>query len=137
MSQTQNWRTIELLLGGVIFSIMGLELIGIVDDVRERHGSIWFAVGLGAAAATLVLVIRSVYVLGVLILERRRRRSGEDSREHLEKEAEQAAQRDDDRGHHYAQRRAKQRVAEGDYLSEKRLGARRVPCSCGPGCAVP
>ena len=127
MSQTQNWRTIELLLEGVIFSIMGLELIGIVDDVRERHGSIWFAVGLGAAAATLVLVIRSVYVLGVLILERRRRRSGEDSREQLEKEAKQAAPRDDDRGHHYAQRRAKQwrakqRVAEVDYLSEKRLG---------------
>jgi len=122
MSQTQNWRTIELLLGGVIFSIMGLELIGIVDDVRERHGSIWFAVGLGAAAATLVLVIRSVYVLGVLILERRRRRSGEDSREQLENEAKLAAQRDDDRGHHYAQRRAKQRVAEVDYLSEKRLG---------------
>lgn len=124
ISETQNWRTIELLLEGAIFSIMGLELFKIVDEVRDRHGSVWFALGIGVAALALVLVIRSVYVLMVLMVERRRARRGEESRGQLAESASRAEGIDDQRKQRYFTRRVKQRVADVDYLSGTRLGMR-------------
>ncbi|WP_430867175.1 cation:proton antiporter [Demequina aurantiaca] len=124
LSQTQNWRTIELLLEGAIFAIMGLELIGIVDGVRETHGSVWFAVELGGVALVLVLVVRSLYVGMVLVLERRRARKGEASRERLEQFASLAGGINDQRKRRHFTRRVKQRVADVDYLTDSRLGRR-------------
>lgn len=37
LSDSQNWRTVELVLEGAIFLVMGLELSSIVDDVRVDH----------------------------------------------------------------------------------------------------
>jgi len=56
------WRTIELLLEGAVFLIMGLEVFALVEDVHEAHGSLWVAVGLGALTAALVVALRSVFV---------------------------------------------------------------------------
>jgi CPA1 family monovalent cation:H+ antiporter len=39
LSDEVNWRTVELVLEGGIFLIMGLELDQIVSDVREHEGS--------------------------------------------------------------------------------------------------
>ena len=124
ISQTQNWQTIELLLEGLIFSIMGLELIGIVDEVRENHGSVWFAVAIGAVAVPLILIIRAGYVFGVLVLERRRARRGEESRDQLSRFADLAGGMDDARKKRLFTRRVKQRQADVDYLSDQRLGRR-------------
>lgn len=75
IAETANWRTLELLLEGAVFLLMGLELYGLVVDVRAEHGSLWIAVGLGALAAVVVLAVRTGYVTFLLRgLSRRARR---------------------------------------------------------------
>lgn len=61
---TENavWRTVELLLEGGVFLVMGLEVFGLVLDVRQAHGSLWVALGLGALTATIVIGVRAVFV---------------------------------------------------------------------------
>ncbi|SFJ66429.1 sodium:proton antiporter [Cellulomonas sp. KH9] len=56
------WRTLELLLEGSVFLLMGLEVFGLVEDVLDVHGSLWVALGLGALTGTLVLTVRSLFV---------------------------------------------------------------------------
>ncbi|MDN5762920.1 MAG: sodium:proton antiporter [Microlunatus sp.] len=70
------WRTLEMLLENAIFLLMGLELFGLVADVRSEHGSVLTAIQLGALAALLVVCIRTVFVApSVWLLARRARRS--------------------------------------------------------------
>ncbi|KQW49297.1 cation:proton antiporter [Nocardioides sp. Root1257] len=83
LSEEQNWRTIELLLEGGVFLLMGLELESIVSDVNDTHGDLWAAVWIGAAATGLVIVIRALYVVPLMLGLRRRAERGQASREHL------------------------------------------------------
>jgi NhaP-type Na+/H+ or K+/H+ antiporter len=83
ISEALNWRTIELLLEGAVFLIMGLELYGLVQDVREEHGSVWTAFGLGLAAIGLVLVVRAAYVAVLLWALAHDRRRGERIKDYL------------------------------------------------------
>lgn len=76
IAEAANWRTLELLLEGAVFLLMGLELYGLVVEVREDHGSVWVAVGLGAMGAAVVLVVRAGYVAYLLATLRRRARRG-------------------------------------------------------------
>lgn len=70
------WRTVELLLEGAVFLLMGLEVVALVQDVRVAHGSVWLALGLGALTATLVVALRSAFVAwSVWALARRSQRS--------------------------------------------------------------
>ncbi|MDR1355666.1 MAG: sodium:proton antiporter [Propionibacteriaceae bacterium] len=72
------WRTIELLLESAIFLLMGLQLFALHEDAVITHQNEWLALGLGAAAATVVIVIRSVFVAGAVhLLSRRTQRLGE------------------------------------------------------------
>ena len=69
------WRTLEMLLESAIFLLMGLELYGLVVEVHEEHDSVWTAITLGALAAVMVIIIRSVFVAPSLwLLHRRGRR---------------------------------------------------------------
>jgi CPA1 family monovalent cation:H+ antiporter len=83
IAEAANWRTLELLLEGAVFLLMGLELYGLVVEVREDHGSVWVAVGLGAMAAAVVLVVRAGYVAYLLATLRRRARRGVTMRGYL------------------------------------------------------
>ncbi|WP_124707942.1 cation:proton antiporter [Gordonia insulae] len=62
LSDTQNWRTVEFLLEGGVFLLMGLELSGLIAAVRDEHGGITTAVWIGLAALAITLVVRSLYV---------------------------------------------------------------------------
>ncbi|UOQ90939.1 sodium:proton antiporter [Agromyces endophyticus] len=62
LSDTQNWRTVELVLEGAVFLVMGLELTAIVDDVETSHSGAWHAVGLAAIALVATVLIRAAYV---------------------------------------------------------------------------
>jgi CPA1 family monovalent cation:H+ antiporter len=62
LSDSQNWKTIELILEGAIFLTMGLELTAIVGDVQADHGGIGFSIAIAAAALVLTIVVRTVYV---------------------------------------------------------------------------
>ncbi|MGW9631733.1 cation:proton antiporter [Agromyces sp. NPDC055520] len=75
LSDAQNWRTIELVLEGAVFLVMGLELTAIVADVEAAHAGVWAAVGLAAIALVATVLIRAAFVaplLGALARKARR-----------------------------------------------------------------
>ncbi|MCL1869884.1 MAG: cation:proton antiporter [Promicromonosporaceae bacterium] len=66
VSEYANWRTVELLLEGGVFLLMGLELSGMVADVRHEHGSLWMGAGVAGLAAAVVLLVRAAYLAPLL-----------------------------------------------------------------------
>ncbi|KQR52142.1 hypothetical protein ASF88_11245 [Leifsonia sp. Leaf336] len=74
LSDSQNWRTVELVLEGIIFLTMGLELFGIVQKVQNDHSGVLPAVGIAAAALLLTILIRAAFVAPLLALLARRSR---------------------------------------------------------------
>ena len=77
LSESSNWRTVELLLEGAVFMLMGLELIGLVTQVNEEHRSAWDALAVAGLAAVAVLTVRAAFVAPLLGLLHRRARLGE------------------------------------------------------------
>lgn len=74
LSERQNWRTIEVLLEGLVFLLMGLEVRALVDDVAAgRHGVVQ-AIEVAVAALAVALAVRMAYVVAVVLMERRRLR---------------------------------------------------------------
>ncbi|GAA1800460.1 sodium:proton antiporter [Agromyces neolithicus] len=76
LSDAQTWRTIELVLEGAVFLVMGLELSGIVDEVERAHEGVWAAVRIAAIAFVAALLIRAAYVAPLLAALGRRARRG-------------------------------------------------------------
>ncbi|TYL45333.1 sodium:proton antiporter [Nocardioides sp. BGMRC 2183] len=75
LSDAQSWRTVELVLEGSIFLLMGLEIFGIIDEVHETGQGLDTAFALAAAALLLVLLVRAAYVALLLVgLHRRAER---------------------------------------------------------------
>jgi CPA1 family monovalent cation:H+ antiporter len=75
LSDSQNWRTVELVLEGTIFLTMGLQISSIVADVEEDHAGVGSAVLIAAGALVLTILVRAAYVAPLLgILARRARR---------------------------------------------------------------
>ncbi|WP_374007796.1 cation:proton antiporter [Leifsonia sp. LS-T14] len=84
LSDTQNWRTVELILEGLIFLTMGLELFGIVQNVQNDHAGVLPAIGIAAGALLLTIVVRAGFVAPLLALLARRHRRGQRIRPRLE-----------------------------------------------------
>ena len=80
IAEDSNWHTVELLLEGSVFLLMGIELFALVTDVREAHGSLWRAVGIAVLAAVVILLVRSLYVTALLRSIARRARRGQSMR---------------------------------------------------------
>jgi CPA1 family monovalent cation:H+ antiporter len=74
MSDTLNWRTIELVLEGGVFLIMGLELYGLVVESEAKHEGVWHAATLAAVAILIVIVVRIMYVAPLVWIQSRRAR---------------------------------------------------------------
>jgi NhaP-type Na+/H+ or K+/H+ antiporter len=69
LSDSQNWRTVELVLEGAVFLTMGVQISSIVANVERDHAGVGTAVLLAAGALVLTIVVRAAYVaplLGVL-----------------------------------------------------------------------
>ena len=69
LSDTQNWRTVELVLEGAVFLTMGVQIKSIVLNVEHDHAGVGTAVLVAAGALLLTVLIRAAYVaplLGVL-----------------------------------------------------------------------
>jgi CPA1 family monovalent cation:H+ antiporter len=74
LSDSQNWRTVELVLEGAVFLIMGLQIKTIVTNVEADHGGVGTAVLIATAALLLTILVRTAYVaplLGLLHLQRK------------------------------------------------------------------
>ncbi len=74
LSDDANWRTIELLLEGGVFLVMGLELKDIVDENYTDHGGRGWAAVLAASALGIALVVRIGWVSFLVWLQSRRAR---------------------------------------------------------------
>ncbi|MFT4051087.1 MAG: sodium:proton antiporter [Microbacterium sp.] len=66
LSDEVNWRTVELVLEGGIFLVMGLELDQIVEDVLSRNEGIALPTALALGALAIVLVVRAGFVAVLL-----------------------------------------------------------------------
>lgn len=74
MSDEHNWRTIELMLEGAVFLLMGLELKEIVESNIEDHNGLGVGIGIAAGALALILAVRAAYVTVLVWLQSRRAR---------------------------------------------------------------
>ncbi|NKY10879.1 cation:proton antiporter [Cellulomonas hominis] len=83
IAEAANWRTLELLLEGGVFLLMGLELYGLVEEVQDDHGHLGIAFGLAALSAVVVLLVRTGYVAFLLRTLSRRARRGATVRGYL------------------------------------------------------
>ena len=83
MTERAVWRTLELLLESAVFLVMGLELWGLLADVRAAHGSLTRALVVGLGVGALVLAIRAAFIAPSLVLLRRRLRRSPAIRERL------------------------------------------------------
>lgn len=88
-----NWRTVELLLEGGVFLLLGLELPAIVEDVHAADGSLWLALGLAALGAGGVLLVRTAYVWPLLIWLSRKAECAAERREDLAAASERLGSR--------------------------------------------
>ncbi|MEI4280289.1 cation:proton antiporter [Klenkia terrae] len=71
LSDAQNWSTVEMLLEGAVFLLMGLQLVGIVRDVQDEHAGVGTALAIAAGALVLTVAVRAAYVSLLLLGQRR------------------------------------------------------------------
>lgn len=64
----QNWHTVELVLEGFIFLVMGLQFFGIVERVSASGPSLGPAISVALMAGTLTIVVRAAVVSPMLKL---------------------------------------------------------------------
>ena len=78
MTEQAVWRTLELLLESAVFLIMGLELFGLLEDLRGSRGDLGATLWLAALTGALVIALRAGFVAPSLLLLHRRtaRRAG-------------------------------------------------------------
>lgn len=77
LSDTQNWRTVELVLEGAVFLTMGLQIKSIVTNVQDDHAGIGVAAVIAVGALALTILIRAIYVSALLRSLTSRARHGE------------------------------------------------------------
>jgi NhaP-type Na+/H+ or K+/H+ antiporter len=66
LSDSQNWRTVELVLEGAVFLTMGLQIRQVLADVEEEHTGVGPALLLALGALGLVILVRAAYVAPLL-----------------------------------------------------------------------
>ncbi|GAA3641507.1 sodium:proton antiporter [Microbacterium awajiense] len=72
ISDASTWRTIEFLLEGAVFLIMGLELFAIVQGNGGGAQRLLSGLGIAALAFVLIVLVRAAYVMPMLRLHARR-----------------------------------------------------------------
>ncbi|GAA1860164.1 cation:proton antiporter [Microbacterium koreense] len=71
LSDASTWRTIEFVLEGAVFLMMGLELYGIVQGNVAADGGVAKALGIAALAFVVIVLVRAAYVVPMLSLHTR------------------------------------------------------------------
>jgi len=76
LSDSQNWQTVELVLEGAIFLLMGLELSGIAARVHGENDGVGTAIGIALAGLLLTILLRAAFIapllMGLAALSQRR-----------------------------------------------------------------
>jgi CPA1 family monovalent cation:H+ antiporter len=76
LSDTLNWRTVELVLEGAVFLLMGLELKQIVSEI-DKQGALGTGVLIAVLALLIILAVRAGYVSLLVWLQSRRARTSQ------------------------------------------------------------
>lgn len=84
VSDSQNWRTIELVLEGVVFLTMGLQIKTIVSAVESKHAGVGTAVIIAAGALLLTILVRAAYIAPLLGVLSSRSKRGEKMQAQME-----------------------------------------------------
>ena len=79
-SDEHNWHTIELVLEGAVFLIMGLELSDIVEQNVEQHNGLGTGLGIALGALAIIIAARAGYVSLLVWLQSRRARGRQRTR---------------------------------------------------------
>lgn len=79
-SDEHNWHTIELVLEGAVFLIMGLELRDIVTQNVEQHNGLGTGLGIALGALAIIIAARAAYVSLLVWLQSRRARGRQRTR---------------------------------------------------------
>ena len=66
LSDSTNWRTIEMVLEGGVFLLMGLELTAVTQDVYADNTGLGGALGIAALAVLASVLIRAAFVAPLL-----------------------------------------------------------------------
>ena len=74
LSDELNWRTVELMLEGAVFLVMGLELKEIVEQNFAADEGLGHAAWLAVSALGIILVVRAGYVAVLVATQGRRAR---------------------------------------------------------------
>lgn len=126
LSDVQNWRTVELLLEGGVFLLMGLELKDLVFDVHESGETIWHAAWPAALGFVLLIMLRLIFVIPLVHwTERRAQRviSREDRLERLQTDLADADHIDERRAR-LVRHRIDRRLADIAYYRTESIGTR-------------
>ncbi|MFJ3384822.1 MULTISPECIES: cation:proton antiporter [unclassified Curtobacterium] len=67
LSDAQNWGTVEFVLEGAVFLVMGLELASIITDVHQDHAGIGPALLIAVGALVLTVLVRAAYVVPLFL----------------------------------------------------------------------
>jgi NhaP-type Na+/H+ or K+/H+ antiporter len=140
LSDSQNWRTVELVLEGAVFLTMGVQIKSIVTNVEHDHAGVGRAVLIAAGAVVLTVLVRAAYVgplLGILGRRARRRESMQERMQGLHermstpegkketfKEVNQRRKSVSERDLDMFARRVTQMLADIDYFLREPLGWR-------------
>lgn len=84
INESLNWRTIEMLLEGGLFLMMGLQLFALSRAVRATDATIGFACMLSGVALAITLAVRAAWAGPLLFAAHRRQARYEKARERLE-----------------------------------------------------
>ncbi len=68
IAEAANWHTLEVLLEGAVFFVMGLQLYGLTVEFNEEGGALGRAVWIGVLAATAVCIVRAVFFIPLLAI---------------------------------------------------------------------
>lgn len=74
LSDSQNWRMIELVLEGGIFLLMGLQISSILADVENDNAGIKAALFIAVGALVITVLVRAAFVAPLLVVLSRRSR---------------------------------------------------------------
>lgn len=77
VSDRTTWKSVEMVLEGSVYLIMGLELVGVIDEVREKHEGFTSALWVAAVALAVTLVVRAAFVAPLIWQIHRRARRAE------------------------------------------------------------
>lgn len=132
VSDSQNWRTVELVLEGAVFLAMGLQIREIVVTVENEHAGVVAAVLVAMGALMVVVLVRALYVAPLLGILAGRARRGEVISSWVQGVHDQVKNPDADsrwfgRAQHSVERltrRLTRLLADVDYLTREPLGWR-------------